>query len=76
MNYKKMVLTVAVGALSVTMTAQTAAEGKHHGAVACAKLGTDGIPLLCLCEHLRAHRVAHHDGGVGSYYCAIHSFGV
>ena len=45
--------------------AQAAAEGKHHGAVACTKLGTDGISLLCLCEHLRAHRVAHHDGLIG-----------
>ena len=45
-----------------TTGTQTAAERQDDRPVARAQLGTDGVTVLGLRKHLRADRVAHHDG--------------
>ena len=42
-----------------TAGAEASAEGEDDGAVTGTQLGADGVPLPCLLEHFRPHRVAH-----------------
>ena len=39
--------------------AEASAEGEDDGAVTGTQLGADGVPIPCLLEHFRPHRVAH-----------------